>query len=52
MRKAAARAGDIEVPPLWAGSRWRAADAYADQPAAEVVAELWDRAGEQAGRAE
>ena len=52
MRKAAAQAGDIEVPPLWAGSRWRAADAYADQPAAEVVAELWDRAGEQAGRAE
>lgn len=52
MRKAAARAGDIEVPPLWAGSRWRAADAYADQPAAEVVAELWDRAGEQAGWAD
>ncbi|EFV91263.1 putative 2-nitropropane dioxygenase [Dietzia cinnamea P4] len=49
MRKAAAQAGDIEVPPLWAGSRWRAADAYADRPAAEVVAELWDRAVEQAG---
>lgn len=44
MRKAAAQAGDIEVPPLWAGSRWRAADAYADRPAAEVVADLWDRA--------
>ena len=45
MRKAAAQAGDIEVPPLWAGAGWRAADAYADRPAAEVVAELWDRAG-------
>ena len=44
MRKAAAQAGDIDVPPLWAGSRWRAADAYADRPAAEVVAELWDGA--------
>ena len=44
MRKAAARAGDIDVPPLWAGSRWRAADAYMDRPAEEVVAELWDRA--------
>lgn len=42
MRKAAAQAGDIEVPPLWAGSRWRAADAYADRPAEEVVTELWD----------
>ena len=44
MRKAAAQAGDVEVPPLWAGSRWRAADAYADRPAAEVVTELWDGA--------
>ena len=44
MRKAAAQAGDADVPPLWAGSRWRAADAYADRPAAEVVAELWDGA--------
>ena len=49
MRKAAAQAGDVGVPPLWAGSRWRAADAYADRPAAEVVAELWDSAVEQAG---
>lgn len=47
MRTAAARAGDAEVPPLWAGSRWRAADAYADLPAAQVVADLWDRAVEQ-----
>lgn len=45
MRRAATDSGDAEVPPLWAGSRWRAADAYADRPAAEVVAELWDRAG-------
>lgn len=44
MRKAAAAAGDMDVPPLWAGSRWRVADAYADRPAAEVVAELWDGA--------
>lgn len=44
VRKAAAESGDVEVPPLWAGSGWRAADAYADRPAAEVVAELWDRA--------
>ncbi len=44
MRKAAAQAGDIEVPPLWAGSRWRAADVYADRPAGEIVAELWDSA--------
>lgn len=48
MRKAAAQAGDVEVPPLWAGSRWRAVGAYADRPAAEIVAELWDRAVEQA----
>lgn len=44
MRKAAARAGDSDVPPLWAGSNWRAADSYADRPAAEIVAELWDDA--------
>lgn len=44
MRKAAAQAGDVDVPPLWAGSNWRAADAYADRPAAEIVADLWDRA--------
>lgn len=44
MRKAAARAGDVGVPPLWAGSNWRAADAWADRPAAEIVAELWDGA--------
>jgi nitronate monooxygenase len=44
MRKAAAQAGDVDVPPLWAGSRWRAAEVYADRPAAEVVADLWDRA--------
>ena len=44
MRKAAAQSGDMNVPPLWAGSRWRAADAYADRPAAQVVAELWDGA--------
>lgn len=44
MRKAATQAGDMDVPPLWAGSRWRAADPYADRPAAEVVAELWDGA--------
>ena len=44
MRKAATQAGDVQVPPLWAGSRWRAADAYANRPAAEVVADLWDRA--------
>ena len=44
MRKAAAQAGDIQVPPLWAGSRWRAAGAYVDRPAAEVVAEIWDGA--------
>lgn len=43
MRKAAAQAGEIEVPPLWAGSGWRAAGALADRPAAEIVAELWDR---------
>ncbi|UVE96789.1 nitronate monooxygenase family protein [Dietzia sp. B32] len=49
MRKAAAQAGDPEVPPLWAGSRWREADAYADRPAAEVVADLWDRAVQQRG---
>lgn len=48
MRKAAAQAGDIDVPPLWAGSRWRAADVYADRPAEEIVAQLWDRAVEQA----
>ena len=45
MRKAASQAGEIQVPPLWAGSRWRAADAFADRPAAEVVAEIW--AGER-----
>ena len=44
MRKAAAQAGDIDVPPLWAGAGWRAAGAYADRPAAEVVAEIWDGA--------
>lgn len=44
MRKAASQAGDIEVPPLWAGTGWRAAGAYSDRPAAEVVAELWDGA--------
>lgn len=44
MRKAAATAGDAEVPPLWAGSGWKAAGAYADRPAADVVAELWDGA--------
>lgn len=44
IRKAAARAGDVDVPPLWAGSRWRAAEVYADRPAAEVVTELWDGA--------
>lgn len=44
MRKAAAQAGDVGVPPLWAGSNWRAADAWADRPAAEIVAELWDGA--------
>lgn len=44
MRRAAAEAADAEVPPLWAGSAWREADAYADRPAAEVVAELWDGA--------
>lgn len=43
MRTAATASGDVEVPPLWAGSGWRAADAYADRPAADVVAELWDR---------
>lgn len=48
MRKAAARAGDADVPPLWAGTGWRAADAYADRPATDVVTELWD--GAQAGR--
>ena len=44
MRKAASQAGEIQVPPLWAGSRWRATDAFADRPAAEVVAEIWDGA--------
>lgn len=44
MRKAAAQAGDVEVPPLWAGSGWRAADTYADRSAAEVIVELWDGA--------
>lgn len=44
LRKAAAQAGDPEVPPLWAGAGWRTADAYADRPAAEIVAELWDGA--------
>ncbi|MFL0578855.1 NAD(P)H-dependent flavin oxidoreductase [Dietzia sp. 179-F 9C3 NHS] len=44
MRRAAAQAGDRDIPPLWAGSAWREADAYADRPAAEVVAELWDGA--------
>lgn len=44
MRKAGARAGDADVPPLWAGTGWRAADAYADRPAGEVVSELWDDA--------
>ena len=47
MRKAAAQAGNAEVPPLWAGARWRAADAFADRPAAEVVAQIWD--GAQSG---
>lgn len=50
MRAAAARAGDVDVPPLWAGSAWREADAYADRPASEVVAELWDRGADLAGR--
>ena len=44
LRAAAAQAGDVDVPPLWAGSRWREAGAYADRSAAEVVAELWDGA--------
>ena len=44
LRKAAAQAGDAGVPPLWAGSGWRAADAYADRPAVEIVTELWDGA--------
>ena len=44
LRSAAAEAGDDDVPPLWAGSRWRAADAYANRSAVEVVTELWDRA--------
>lgn len=46
MREAAAKAGDIEVPPLWAGAGWRAAGAHSDRPAAEIVAELWDRASD------
>ena len=50
MRAAAARAGDVDVPPLGAGSAWREADAYADRPAGEVVAELWDRGADLAGR--
>lgn len=44
LRKAAAQAGDPEIPPLWAGAGWRAADVYADWPAAQIVAELWDGA--------
>ena len=44
LRKAAAQAGDAQVPPLWAGARWRAADAYADRPAEQVVSELHDEA--------
>lgn len=44
LRKAGAQAGDANVPPLWAGTGWRAADAYADRPAAEIVTELWDDA--------
>ncbi|HMT48828.1 MAG TPA: nitronate monooxygenase, partial [Dietzia sp.] len=51
MRGAASRAGDVEVPPLWAGSGWRESDAYAGRPAGEIVAELWDRGSRSATRA-
>jgi len=44
LRKAAAQVGDAQVPPLWAGARWRAAEAYADRPAEQVVSELHDQA--------